>query len=162
MLVHRQCVHRVSAVHMYVRHEKVYNLKVWHLRTTLSCLLHLHCTVHTCETRFYKINLRLPGIVTTSIIRPNMNRIQYKRICIVVLFGFLNIKSVKIHAIPYIFFSTTLLLYKLDTLLLKQKKRPVFGLHMSTHAEKEIRYTSEKNRLYLDISRSQVKRIVYI
>jgi hypothetical protein len=31
-------------------------------------------------------------------------------------------------------------LYKLDTLLLKQKKRPVFGLHMSTHAEKEIRY----------------------
>ena len=42
---------------------------------------------------------------------------------------------------PYhIFFSTTLLLYKLDTLLLKQKKRPVLGLHMSTHAEKEIRY----------------------
>jgi hypothetical protein len=42
---------------------------------------------------------------------------------------------------PYhIFFSTTLLLYKLDTLLLKQKKRPVFGLHLSTHAEKEIHY----------------------
>jgi hypothetical protein len=34
---------------------------------------------------------------------------------IVVLFGFLNIKGVKIYAIPYIF-STTLLLYKLDTL----------------------------------------------
>ena len=39
---------------------------------------------------------------------------------IVVLFGFLNIKSVKIYAKPYIF-STTLLLYKLDTLLLKQR-----------------------------------------
>jgi hypothetical protein len=50
---------------------------------------------------------------------------------IVVLFGFLNIKSVKIYAIPFIF-STTLLLYKLDTLLLKQN-------------------SSEKNRLYLDI-----------
>jgi hypothetical protein len=36
---------------------------------------------------------------------------------IVVLFDFLNIKSVNIYAIPYIF-STTLLLYKLDTLLL--------------------------------------------
>jgi hypothetical protein len=35
---------------------------------------------------------------------------------IVVLFGFLNIKSVKIYAIAFIF-STTLLLYKLDTLL---------------------------------------------
>jgi hypothetical protein len=51
----------------------------------------------------------------------------------------LYIKSVKIYAIPYIF-STTLLLYKLDTLLLKQKKRPVFGFHLSTHAEKEICY----------------------
>jgi hypothetical protein len=39
---------------------------------------------------------------------------------IVVLFGFLNIKSVKLYAIPFIF-SITLLLYKLDTLLLKQK-----------------------------------------
>jgi hypothetical protein len=38
---------------------------------------------------------------------------------IVVLFGFLNIKSVKIYAIQLIF-STTLLLYKLDTLLLKE------------------------------------------
>jgi hypothetical protein len=37
---------------------------------------------------------------------------------IVVLFGFLNIKSVKIYAIQLIF-STTLLLYKLDTLLFK-------------------------------------------
>jgi hypothetical protein len=46
---------------------------------------------------------------------------------IVVLFGFLNIKSVKIYAIPYIF-STTLLLYKLDTLLLKQKNLPVLDL----------------------------------
>ena len=39
---------------------------------------------------------------------------------IVVLFGFLNIKSVKVYAIPFIF-STTLLLYKLDTLLSKEK-----------------------------------------
>jgi hypothetical protein len=39
---------------------------------------------------------------------------------IVVLFGFLNIKSEKIYAIPHIF-STTLLLYKLDTLLLKPR-----------------------------------------
>ena len=46
---------------------------------------------------------------------------------IVVLFGFLNIKSVKIYAIPYIF-ATALLLYKLDTLLLKQKKRPVLDI----------------------------------
>jgi hypothetical protein len=43
---------------------------------------------------------------------------------IVVLFGFLNIKSVKIYAMPYIF-TTTVLLYKLDTLLLKQKNLPV-------------------------------------
>ena len=46
---------------------------------------------------------------------------------IVVLFGFLNIKSVKIYAIPFIF-STTLLLYKLDTLLLKQKNLPVLDI----------------------------------
>jgi hypothetical protein len=45
----------------------------------------------------------------------------------VVLFGFLNIKSVKIYAIPYIF-STTLLLYKLDTLLLKEKNLPVLDI----------------------------------
>jgi hypothetical protein len=43
---------------------------------------------------------------------------------IVVLFGFLNIKSVKVYAIPFIF-STTLLLYKLDTLLSKEKNLPV-------------------------------------
>jgi hypothetical protein len=69
---------------------------------------------------------------------------------IVVLFGFLNIKSVKIYAIPYIF-STTLLLYKLDTLLLKQKNLPVLDITgfffrirtqvtawlLSTNAEKE-------------------------
>ena len=76
---------------------------------------------------------------------------------IVDLFGFLNIKSVKIYAIPYIF-ATTLLVYKLDTLLLKQKKRPVLditgfffristqvkterqGRHPSTNAENETRY----------------------
>jgi nitrate reductase gamma subunit len=46
---------------------------------------------------------------------------------IVVLFGFLNIKSVKIYAKPYSF-STTLLLYKLDTLLLKQKNLPVLDI----------------------------------
>jgi hypothetical protein len=46
---------------------------------------------------------------------------------IVVLFDFLNIKSVKIYAIPYIF-STTLLLYKLDTLLLKQMNFPVLDI----------------------------------
>ena len=58
---------------------------------------------------------------------------------------------------PYIF-ATTLLLYKLDTLLLKQNNLPVLditgfffrmstqvkaevlGLHLSTHAEKETRY----------------------
>jgi hypothetical protein len=72
---------------------------------------------------------------------------------IVVLFGFLNIKSVKIYAIPYIF-STTLLLYKLDTLLLKQKNLAVLDITgfffcirtqvtawlLSTNAEKETRY----------------------
>jgi hypothetical protein len=42
---------------------------------------------------------------------------------IVVLFGFLNIKSVKTYI-----FSTTLLLYKLDTLLLKQKNLPVLDI----------------------------------
>jgi hypothetical protein len=46
---------------------------------------------------------------------------------IVVLFGFLNIKSVKTYAIPFIF-SKTLLLYKLDTLLLKQKNLPVLDI----------------------------------
>ena len=64
------------------------------------------------------------------------------------------------YAIPYIF-ATTLLLYKLDTLLLKQNNLPVLditefffphsysgggvgathlGLHLSTHAEKETCY----------------------
>jgi hypothetical protein len=56
------------------------------------------------------------------------------------------------YAIPYIF-ATTLLLYKLDTLLLKQKNLPVLditgfffricthlSLHLSTHAENETRY----------------------
>jgi hypothetical protein len=43
------------------------------------------------------------------------------------LFDFLNIKSVKIYAIPYII-STTLLWYKLDTLLLKQKNMPVLDI----------------------------------
>jgi uncharacterized integral membrane protein len=58
---------------------------------------------------------------------------------IVVLFVFLNIKSVKIYAMPFIF-STTLVLYKLDTctLLLKQKNLPVlditgFFFRMSTN-----------------------------
>ena len=46
---------------------------------------------------------------------------------IVVLFGFLNNKKVKTYAIPYIL-STTLLLYKLDTLLLKQKNLPVLDI----------------------------------
>jgi uncharacterized integral membrane protein len=46
---------------------------------------------------------------------------------IVVLFGFLNIKSVKLYAIPFTF-SITLLVYKLDTLLLKQKKFPVLDI----------------------------------
>ena len=46
---------------------------------------------------------------------------------IVVLFGFLNIKSVKIYAIPFIFW-TTLLLYKLYILLLKQKNLPVLDI----------------------------------
>ena len=46
---------------------------------------------------------------------------------IVVLFGFLNIKSVKIYDIPFIF-ATPLLLYKLDTLLLKQKNLSVLDL----------------------------------
>ena len=61
---------------------------------------------------------------------------------IVVLFGFLNIKSVKIYAITYIF-ATTLLLYKLDTLLLKQKNLPVlditgFFFRMSTQVKAEV------------------------
>jgi hypothetical protein len=44
-----------------------------------------------------------------------------------VLFDFLNIKSVKTYVIPYIF-STTPLLYKLDTLLLKQRNLPVLDI----------------------------------
>ena len=75
---------------------------------------------------------------------------------IVVLFDFLNIKSVKIYVIPYICSPPTLLLYKLDILLLKQMNVPVLdmtgfffrirtqvthlGLYPSTHAEKETRY----------------------
>ena len=54
------------------------------------------------------------------------------------------IKSVKIYAIPYIC-STTLLLYKLDTLLLKQKNLPVlditgFFFRIRTHAGKNPLY----------------------
>ena len=76
---------------------------------------------------------------------------------IVVLFGFLNIKSVKIYAIPFIF-STTLLLYKLDTLLLKQKNLPVlditgFFFRMSTQVKALARLSPEyecgkRNPLY--------------
>jgi hypothetical protein len=79
---------------------------------------------------------------------------------IVVLFAFLNFKSVNIYAMPFIF-STTLLLYKLDTILLIQNNLPVLditgfffriwysgdglgathlGHHPSTHSEKETRY----------------------
>ena len=75
---------------------------------------------------------------------------------IVVLFGFLNIKSVKIYAIPFIF-STTLLLHKLDLYIIIETKEFArigyngflfphsysgdglgathLGLHLSTHAE---------------------------
>ena len=66
---------------------------------------------------------------TLNYININENRRHVDRykfvvlfLLIVVLVGFLNIKSVKIYAIPYIF-ATTLLLYKLDTLLLKQKNK---------------------------------------
>ena len=83
---------------------------------------------------------RFFSVETLKYLNINENRKDVDRykfvvlfLLIVVLFGFLNIKSVKIYA-------TTLLLYKLDTLLLKQKKRPVFGFHLSTHAEKEICY----------------------
>jgi hypothetical protein len=57
-----------------------------------------------------------------------------------------NFKSLKIYAIPYIF-STTLLLYKLDTLLLKQKNLPVlditgffFRIRTQVTAETFIKY----------------------
>ena len=67
---------------------------------------------------------------------------------IVVLFDFLNIKSVKIYAIPYIL-STTLLLYKLDTLLLKQKNLPVlditgFFFHIRTQGPHNINIKRNK------------------
>ena len=77
------------------------------------------------------------------------------------LFGFLNIKSVKIYAIPFIF-STTLLLHKLDLYIIIETKEFArigyngflfphsysgdglgathLGLHLSTHAEKETCY----------------------
>ena len=104
---------------------------------------------------------------------------------IVVLFGFLNIKSVKIYAIPYIF-ATTLLLYKLDTLLLKQKNLPVLDitgfffrmstqvkaevllrLHLSTHAEKEniglhLSTHVEKENIGLHLSTHAEKETCYI
>jgi hypothetical protein len=59
-----------------------------------------------------------------------------------VLFGFLNIKCVKIYVMPYIF-ATTLLLYKLDTLLLKQNNLSVlditgFFFRMSTQVKAEV------------------------
>jgi hypothetical protein len=89
---------------------------------------------------------------------PDKNAFQFERThllllmkntLIVVLFGFLNIKSIKIYAIPYIF-STTLLLYKLDTLLLKQNSLPVLDI---TEFFFRIR-TQVAVCLYLDISRS--------
>jgi hypothetical protein len=53
----------------------------------------------------------------------------------------------------HLFFSITLLLYKLDTLLLKQKKLPVlnitgFFFRMSIHAEKETYSCEKRNPLY--------------
>jgi hypothetical protein len=64
---------------------------------------------------------------------------------IVVLFGFLNIKSVKIYAIPYIF-STTLARIGYNGFLFPHSYSgdgigaTHLGLHLSTHAEKETRY----------------------
>ena len=80
---------------------------------------------------------------------------------LVVLFGFLNIKSVKIYAIPSIF-STTLLLYIRYMYIIIETKEFArirfngflfshsysgdglgathLGLHLSTRAEKEIGY----------------------
>jgi hypothetical protein len=64
---------------------------------------------------------------------------------IVVLFGFLNIKSVKIYAIPYIF-STTLARVGYNGFLFPHSYSgdgigaTHLGLHLSTHAEKETRY----------------------
>jgi hypothetical protein len=64
---------------------------------------------------------------------------------IVVLFGFLNIKSVKIYAIPYIF-STTLAHIGYNGFLFPHSYSgdsigaTHLGLHLSTHAEKETRY----------------------
>jgi hypothetical protein len=72
-------------------------------------------------------------------------------VLIVVLFGFLNIKSVKIYAIPFIVW-TTLLLYKLYILLLKQKNLPVLdikGFFFRIRGQRAF-----DSRLYLDISRS--------
>jgi hypothetical protein len=64
---------------------------------------------------------------------------------IVVLFGFLNIKSVKIYAIPYIF-STTLARVGYNGFLFPHSYSgdgigaTHLDLHLSTHAEKETRY----------------------
>jgi hypothetical protein len=88
-------------------------------------------------------------------------------------FGFLNIKSVNIYAIPPVI-STTLLFYKLDTLSLKQKNLPVLeitcffphsyscnglgathiGLHLSTHPEK-------RNMLYPILAATFVSIVLY-
>jgi hypothetical protein len=78
---------------------------------------------------------------------------------IVVLFGFLNIKSVKIYAIPYIF--STLFIVQVGYIIIETKEFARIGynrflfphsysgdglgatnlsLHLSTHAEKETHY----------------------
>ena len=72
---------------------------------------------------------------------------------IVALFGFLNIKSVTIYAIPFIL-STTLLLYKLYTLLLKQKNLPVlditgFFFRIRTRVKAEVRSTKAVTRVLM-------------
>jgi hypothetical protein len=73
---------------------------------------------------------------------------------IVVLFDFLNIKSVKIYAIPFIF-STTLLLYKLDTLLL-------FGLSLCKIVRSSvILLLPLLNITYSAIETKEVARIGY-
>jgi hypothetical protein len=108
------------------------------------------------------------------------------------LFGFLNIKSVKIYAIPFIF-STTLLLHKLDLYIIIETKEFArigyngflfphsysgdglgathLGLHLSTHAEKETRYAprpspeyscGKRNLLYPIRAASFVSIVLYL
>ena len=130
-------------------------VKIWDTWKTLTYL--------NIDDSFHLKDLEISQYKRESKWRSPIQICRFSFLLIVVLFGFLNIKSVKIYAIPYSS-STTLLLYKLDTLLLKQKNLPVlditgFFFRTSTQVKAEVR---TRNPLYPIRAASFVSIVLYL